>query len=166
MKIVWLLICIVFAGCGPKSNEDIAKDLITEKLKTSLPDFENYESVNFGMMGTAFQPYEETDQYIASSTAIKACKDSVILLEKLISENKSTSTETETYRNSLKKLQDSISVKNKRNSAAKQGYTPKEIFKISHTYIIKDKSGQEKKTEDEFYIDKELKKVLKVHKVY
>jgi hypothetical protein len=36
MKKLLLLLSIALAGCGPKTNEDIAKDLITERLKSQL----------------------------------------------------------------------------------------------------------------------------------
>src|SRR5665647_1965998 len=166
MKIVLLLLCVAFAGCGTKTNEDIAKDLITEKLKTSLPDFKNYEAVNFGALGTAFLPYEETDQYITNSKALNDCKDSITVLEKMIKENKTASTAGDTYKERLQQLLDSIKAKNERNNAYKQAYTPEKLFKMPHSYIVKDKSGLGKRTEDEFYIDKDLKRVVKVHKVY
>jgi len=162
MKIVWLLLCIVFAGCGPKSNEEIAKDLITEKLKTTLPDFKDYESVNFGALGSASLPYEETEQYVANSKAIKACNDS---LEIMLKEYKAASA-ANTYSSRLQELKDSVQAKSERNATAKQSYTPEKLFKMSHSYTVKDKAGLDKKTEEEFYFDKEMKKVLKVRKVY
>ena len=166
MKIVLLLLCVAFAGCGAKSNEDIAKDLIKEKLKTSLADFNMYESVNFGTLGTAFLPYEETEQNIANVKGINECKDSILVLEKLISENKTASPAIAGYKIRLQQLQDSTTAKSERNNSAKQGYTPEKLFKLTHAYILKDKSGMEKKTEEEFYFDKDLKRVVKVHKVY
>ena len=166
MKIILLVICIVFAGCGGKTNEDIAKDLVKEKLKTTLPDYNNYESVNFGALGMAFLPYEETDQYIVNSRALKDYKDSITVLEKLVKENKVVSTDVNDYKKRLQQLMDSSGALNARNNEGKQAYTPEKLFKISHAYKIKDKSGLEKKTEDEFYFDKDLKRVVKVHKVY
>jgi hypothetical protein len=154
-------VCAVLAGCGPKSNEEIVKDLISAKMKSSLPDFSKYESVNFGTMGTAFLPYEETDQSVANIKEINACKDSIAVVEKLINENK-----TPAYQERLKQLTDSVTAKSDRNNTAKQGYTPEKLFKMSHAYILKSDAGVEKKTEEEFYIDKDLKKVVKVHKVY
>jgi len=157
---------MAFAGCGAKSNEDIAKDLIREKLKTSLPDFNGYESVNFGTMGTAFLPYEETDLNLSNMKAINDCKDSIAVLEKLIGENKNASPADASFRKKMQQFQDSVTAKSERNNTAKQGYTPEKLFKITHAYTLKDKSGIEKKTEEEFYLDKDLKKVVKVHKVY
>lgn len=165
MKIVWLLLCIAFAGCGPKSNEEIAKDLITEKLKTTLPDFKDYESVNFGALGSASLPYEETDQYVANSKAIKDCNDSIASLEILIKENK-TASSAGSYNSRLQELKDSIRAKGERNATGKQSYTPEKLFKMSHAYTLKDKAGLDKKIEEEFYMDKDLKKVLKVRRVY
>ena len=157
MKIIWVLLCIVIAGCGAKSNEDIAKELITENLKTTLPEFKNYESVNFGTLGSASLPYGETDQSRDNLKVIQQWKDSVTLLEK---------TTPGSYQAKISQLQDSIKTASERNSATKQSYLPEKLFKLSHAYILKDASGQEKKTEDEFYFDKDLKKVVKVHKVY
>lgn len=165
MKIIWFLLGIALTGCGPKSNEDQAKDLITEKLKTSLPDFNNYESVNFSALGTAFLPYEETSQYITNSKDLINFKDSIAVVENLIKENKTPST-GDNYKQKLQQLQDSIMAKNERYNSYKQGYTPEKLFKMSHAYLIKNNSGLEKKTEVEFYFDKELKRVVKVHKVY
>ncbi|MBC7886866.1 MAG: hypothetical protein H7Z13_03195 [Ferruginibacter sp.] len=166
MKIIYLLLCIAFTGCGPKSNEDIAKELIKEKLKTSLPDFNNYESANFGRMGKAFLPYEETGQYITNLKALNNCKDSITLLEKMIKENKNGSTGGVSNNERLQQLLDSTRALNDRNNSARQSYTPEQLFKMSHAYTVKDKAGLEIKTEDEFYFDKDLTKVLKVHKVY
>lgn len=166
MKILLLLLCIAFAGCGPKTKEDIVKDLVTEKLKSSLPDFSRYESLNFGTMGTAFLPYEETDQYKANIKALNDLKDSIASLENLIKENKDAAATADTYKSRLQVLQDSATAKNERNKSAKQGYTPEILFEITHAYLLKDPNGPNKKTEDEFYIDKDLKKVVKVIKVY
>lgn len=166
MKIVLLALCIAFAGCGAKSNEDIAKDLVNEKLKTTLPDFSKYESLNFGALGKAFLPFEETSQYISNKKALTAYKDSMAVLEKMIKEKKTTPPAGATYQERLQQLQDSINALNERNHTARQTYTPEQLFKITHAYIIKDDAGPDKKTEQEFYFDKDLKKVLKFHKVY
>ncbi|MCW3089482.1 MAG: hypothetical protein JWP81_551 [Ferruginibacter sp.] len=166
MKIVLLLLCIAFAGCGPKSNEEIAKDLITEKLKTTLPDFKEYDAVNFGPLGTAFIPYEETEQYINNSKALNAYKDSADSLEKIIKGGKNTPAEGQENKRRLQQLQDSVKIKSDRNNTEKQGYVPGKLFKMSHAYTVKDKAGLDKKTEDEFYFDKDLTRVVKVNKVY
>jgi hypothetical protein len=165
MKIVILLICVALAGCGAKSKEDIAKDLITEKLKTTLPDFNQYESLNFGTMGTASLTYEETDQYKNNLKSLNQCKDSVTLLEKLIKEN-STPALTVNYQQLLKQLQDSTIARNERNKNAKQSYTPEKLFKLSHAYLLKAASGPDVKKEEYFFIDEGLKKVIKVQKAY
>jgi flagellar basal body L-ring protein FlgH len=166
MKIVLLLLCMALAGCGAKSSEDIAKDLIKEKLKTSLPDYNNYEPVNFGTMGTAFLPFEETGQYITNLKALNDYKDSITILEKMIKENKATSTDGDAYRKKLQQFLDSAKAINERNNTDKQAYIPGKLFKLSHAYKVKDKSGVEKQTEEEFYFDKDLKRVVKIHKVY
>ena len=165
MKIVWLLLCIAITGCGPKSNEEIAKGLITEKLKATLLDFKDYESVNFGALGSASLPYEETDQYVTNSKAIKDYNDSIAILELMVKENKTALT-ANTYNSRLRQLKDSISTKSERNAMVRQSYTPEKLFKMSHSYTVKDKAGLDKKTEEEFYFDKKMKKVLKVRKVY
>ena len=164
MKIVLLFLCVALAGCGAKSNEDIAKDLIREKLKTTLPDFNNYESVNFGTMGTAYLAFEETDQAISNAKTLGIYKDSVALLEKTISESKTAAGDN--YKARVQQLQDSIKTISERNSAAKQTYIPEKIFKLTHAYTVKDNAGLEKKTEAAFYFDKDFKKVLKVNKIY
>ena len=165
MKIILLLLCIALAGCGAKSKEDIAKDLITEKLKTTLPDFNQYESLNFGTMGTASLPYEETDKYKNNLKELNQYKDSVALLEKLIQEN-ATPSNTTTYLLQIKHLQDSVIAKNEKNKITKQSYTPEKLFKLSHAYLIKAASGPDVKKEEFFFIDEGLKKVIKIQKVY
>jgi len=165
MKIILLLLCVAFAGCGAKTKEDIAKDLITEKLKTSLPDFNQYESLNFGTIGTASLPYEETDRYKNNLKELNQYKDSVALLQKLILEN-ATPSNTTTYLIQIKELKDSVSSKNERNKIIKQSYTPEKLFKLSHAYLIKAASGPDVKKEEYFFIDEGLKKVIKVQKVY
>lgn len=163
MKFVLLLLCVAFAGCGAKSNEEKAKDLITEKLKSSLPDFDNYESLNFGTLGTAYLPYEETVHYVTTSKNIKGYSDSLAIIEKMASENKGSAGN---YKEIVQQLTDSIKAKNERLRADKQSYTPEKLFKLTHSYKLKDKAGLAKTTEDEFYIDKDLTTVVKVHKVY
>ncbi|MEJ7588849.1 MAG: hypothetical protein WKI04_14930 [Ferruginibacter sp.] len=167
MKIVFLLVCIAFAGCGGKTNEDIARELVEAKLKTSLAGNNmKYEPVNFGKLGTAFLAYEETEGNIANSRSLNNYKDSITNLEKLISETKTSSLTINTYRLRLKQVLDSTKAISERNNTGKRGYTPEKLFKISHAYKLKDKSGITKQTEEEFYIDKDLTKVVKVHKVY
>ena len=163
MKNVWLLLIIFFAGCGAPSNEDIAKGLVKEHLRTTLPDFEhNYEASNFGPLGGAFLPFEETEQYVEFSKTLKGLNDSIVVLEKKQQENGAD----KTIGNRMQVLKDSITAKGERNSTIKQSYIPEKLFKISHAYIVKDKEGLEKKIEDEFYINKELTKVVKSKNVY
>ena len=79
-KLLLALIIVGFTGCA-KTNEDIARELIHERLKTTLPDFENYEPVNHGKLGKAFLPYEETDLYVAHFKSIGAKEDSIKLFQ-------------------------------------------------------------------------------------
>jgi hypothetical protein len=162
-KIAFLLFCAFFASCGSKTNEDLAKELIKQKLKTSLPDFSKYSSLNFGTMGTAFLPYEETNQYKANKKALSDCKDSIAALEKIIRENKAAENAS---RESLQQLIGRANAKSESNRSDKQGYVPEKLFKLTHAYTIEDETGAGKKTEDEFFIDKDFKQVVKVIKVY
>ena len=167
MKNLLLLLCIVaVAGCA-KTNEDIAKDLIQEKLKATLPDFENYEPVNHGRIGKAFLPFEESDQYVNNKKEIKILSDSIAVLQQLISDKKpGTTGETELdYTKRMQQLQNSITAKNDAINSAKQAYTPESLYRLTHTYKVKDKSGVEKTTEEAFYFDEALTKVVKVVKV-
>lgn len=165
MRLVLLFLCVALTSCGAKSKEDIAKDLITEKLKTTLPDFNQYESLNFGTLGTASLPYEETDQYKINLKALNQCKDSITLLQKLINEN-IVSANLPTYQQIVKQLQDSTLAKSERNKISKQSYVPEKLFKVSHAYLIKSASGPDVKKEEYFYIDEALQKVIKVQKLY
>ena len=165
MRLALLFLCVALAGCGNKSKEDIAKDLITAKLKATLPDFNQYESLNFGNMGTASLPYEETDQYKNNLIALNQSKDSVTLMQKLLQENTATSL-TASYKQVIKQLQDSATAKNERNKIAKQSYTPEKLFKVSHAYLLKTSSGPDVKKEEYFFIDEGLTRVIKVQKLY
>ena len=166
MKITyWLLLSIVFTACGPKSNKEKAMDAVREHLKTTLPDFNNYTSLNFGELGTASLPYEETSQYLDYKKSITEYKDSILLLQKMISAD-STSAPAAAYKVRLQQLQDSNIAKNERNKIARQGYTPEKLFKLTHAYTLKDQDGNDKKTEAEFFIDKDLTKVVKMHTLY
>ncbi len=166
MKITyWLLLCIVFTACGPKSNKEKAMDAVREHLKTTLPDFDKYAALNFGELGTASLPYEETSQYVAHKKSINECRDSILLLQKMISAD-STSAPAAAYKVRLQQLQDSSIAKNERNKIARQGYTPEKLFKLTHAYTLKDQDGNDKKTEAEFFIDEDLTRVVKMNKLY
>lgn len=166
MKIGYcLLLVAVLTGCGPKSDEEKAHDLVTENLKTTLPDFSSYSSLNFGALGTAFLPYEETSQYLDYKKALTAYSDSVAVLQKLIQAD-SVAAAAKTYKERIQVLQDSSAAQSERNKIAKQGYTPEKLFKLTHAYNLSFKDGTEKKTEAEFFLDKDLTKVVKVHKLY
>lgn len=167
MKKLLLLLSIAIAGCGPKTNEDIAKDLIAERLKTNLPDFNNYEGVNYGTMGKAFLPYEESDQYVNNTKALNTFKDSVTILKQLIaSKNGSSKVTGNGYKERMEQLLDSVKVKSEIISADKRTYVPEQLFKLTHAYKVKEKSGIEKTTEEAFYFDKNFKKIVKVEKIY
>ena len=166
MKIAyWLILCVVFAACGPKSNKEKAMDAVTENLKTTLPDFNNYTSLNFGELGTASLPYEETSQYLDYNKSITQYRDSILLLQKMISADPA-SAPAAAYKARLQQLQDSSIAKNESNKIARQGYTPEKLFKLTHAYTLKDQDGNDKKTEAEFFIDKDLTRVVKMHKLY
>ncbi|MEO6231431.1 MAG: hypothetical protein ABJB11_07610 [Ferruginibacter sp.] len=164
MKVVsiLLLLCVVFVGCGPKSNEEIARDLITAKMKATLADFSAYEPLNYGQLGSASLPYEETETYKTNSAKLKEYRDSVAMLEQMVAENKAVAESKE----KLTVLQDSISAVGSRNSETKQSYVPTKLFKMSHAYNLKDKLGVDKKTEDEFYFNEALTEVVKSKNVY
>jgi len=138
----------------------MAKDLITEKLKTSLPDFSKYESLNFGTLGLAALPYEETEQSKSAVKSLNVYKDSIAGLERLIKEDKTAVGGV--YHERILQLQDSIKIIRERNSEAKQAYTPEKLYRMTHAYTLKDGAGEAKKKEDEFYIDKDFKKIVKM----
>ncbi len=166
MKIVYcLLLCAAFAGCGPKSNEEKAMEVVSVNLKTSLPESNNYTPLNFGKLGTASLPYEETNQYLDYKKLMKAYSDSMLLLQKMITAD-STSATASTYKERLQQLQDSSIAKNESHRIARQSYIPEKLFKLTHAYTLDDKDGNDHKTEAEFFIDKDLTKVVKMHKLY
>ena len=157
----YLLLCIAFTGCGPKSNEDKAMELVTENLKKTLPDFNKYTSLNFGKLGSASLPYEETSEYLAYKKTMKEYSDSILVLQKLITTGSSTALQQR-----LQQLQDSSLAKNEANKNIRQGYTPEKLYKLTHAYTLKDGDGNEKKTEAAFFIDKDFTRVVKVEKLY
>lgn len=160
--------CIAFAGCGAKTNEDIAKELITESLKAKLPDFKDYESVNFGTMGKAFLPFEESGLFVTNTQTIKSYEDSVVILQQSIDDSKNAATPNTvtTVKENILRLQDSIKAKNEIIAVSKRSYTPEELFKITHGYTIKDKTGKPVPVEEAYYFDKDFKGIVKVKKVY
>ena len=165
MKIAYgLILCVAFAACGPKSNKEKAIDAVTENLKTTLPDFDKYTSLNFGELGTASLPYEETSQYLDYKKSIAEYRDSILLLQKKITADSSSAAAA--YKVKLQQLQDSSTAKNESNKIARQGYTPEKLFKLTHAYTLKDENGNDKKTEAEFFIDKDLTRVVKMNKLY
>ena len=157
--------CAAFSGCGPKSNEEKAKDVIREYFKTTLPDFNKYTSLNFGKIGSASLPYEETSQYLDYKKTITEYKDSILLLQKMLAAD-SVAAPAAANKVRLQQLQDSSMTKNERNKVARQGYTPEKLFKLTHAYTLEDQGGNDKKTEAEFFIDKDLTRVVKMHKLY
>ena len=168
MKKLLLFLAIALAGCGAKTTDDKAKELITQYLKNSLPDFNNYESLNFGTMELAFLPYEETDTYVSNLKAIKVLKDSADILQQLLQANDAglAGGANEQYKLRRQQLLDSASAKNNFIHAGKRVYVPEQLPKITHAYKVKDKSGDEKTTEDAYYFNKDFKKIVKVKKNY
>lgn len=166
MRFLFIMVVVIaFVGCGPKSNEDKARDLITEKLKTTLPDFNSYEALNYGQLGTAFLPYEETDTYKSNAKELAEYRDSVVVLDSMINQGKPVAGVSD-VKEKIKILGDSISAKSERNATTKQSYVPEKLFKMSHAYNVKAKDGSPKKTEDEFYFDEAMTKVVKSKNVY
>ncbi len=168
MKKIILFLAIAVAGCGAKTNDDKAKELITEYLKTNLPNFNNYESLNFGTMELAFLPYEETETYVSGLKAIQALKDSADILQQLVQANAagSSTAANELYKTRRQQLLDIAQAKKDSIYAGKRVYVPAQLPKITHAYLIKEKSSGEKKSEDAFYFDKDFKKIIKVKKIY
>lgn len=168
MKKILLIVCIAFAGCGTKTKEDIAKELITENLRAKLPDFKDYESVNFGTMGKAFLPFEESGLFVINTKAIKSYGDSLAILQQSMNDTKESanSNTAATVKENILRLQDSIKAKNEIIAVSKQSYTPEELFKITHGYTLKDKTGKPVPVEEAFYFDKDFKGIVKVKKVY
>ncbi len=168
MKKILFFLAIAVAGCGAKTTDDKAKELITQHLKSSLPDFNNYESLNFGTMELAFLPFEETDAYVSNLKAIKALKDSADILQQLLQTNNagSANVANEQYKLRRQQLLDSATAKNDFIHAGKRVYVPEQLPKITHAFKVKDKSGDEKKTEEAYYFDKNFTKIIKVKKIY
>ncbi len=164
MKKLLLFISIAIAGCGAKSNEEIAKDLIEAKMKTTLPDYSKYTSLNHGALGKASLPYAETEQYLINSTSLKRFNDSVSALQQQVNENKGAGGTA--FADRMKQFQDSVAAVGERISTAKMNYTPEQLFTMTHAYKLKDDAGQEKTTEHTFYFDKDFTKVVKMKKVY
>jgi hypothetical protein len=166
MKIAYcLLLCIVFTACGPKSNKEKAMDVVRANLRTSLPEFNHYNPLNFGELGTASLPYEETSQYLDHKKSMHQCSDSILLLQKMITADPNGATAA-ALKQKLQQWQDSSTAKSESNKIARQNYIPEKLFKLTHAYTLEDKDGTEHKTEGEFFIDKELTRVVKMHKVY
>ncbi len=168
MKKILLFLVIAVAGCGAKTNDDKAQELITQYLKTSLPDFNNYESLNFGTMELAFLPYEETDSYVNGLKAIQVLKDSADILQQLLQANAAgpSGGSNELYKIRRQQLLDSATAKKDFIYAGKRVYVPEQLPKITHAYLIKNKFEGEKKTEEAYYFDKDFKKIMKVKKIY
>jgi len=163
MKIAYcLLLCVAFTACGPKSNKEKAMEVVIANLKTSLPESAHYNPLNFGALGTASLPYEETSQYLDHKKLMNQYSDSILLLQKMITADATAAG----YKERLQQLQDSSAAKSERNKIAKQSYIPEKLFKLTHAYTVDDKDDIEHKTESEFFIDKELTRVVKMHKVY
>jgi hypothetical protein len=129
-----------------------------------LPDFNGYEGVNYGTMGKAFLPYEETEQYLNNTKALNAYKDSVAILKQLIASGDASSKGE--YKTRMERLNDSVNVKTETINSDKRNYVPEQLFKLTHAYKVKEKSGIEKTTEEAFYFDKNFKKIVKVEKIY
>lgn len=160
MKRIIVLLCIIFAGCAA-TNEDLAKGLIKERLKTSLPDFNSYESISFSAFSTAFLPYEETDQYLQNSKSLRGFKDSASILQTMIAAKGVTAATDSTYAKNLQQMTDSAKLRDEVIRTAKRGYTPPKLFKMTHSFKAKDASGIESVNKVEYYFDKDFKAIMK-----
>lgn len=156
MKRILLFLFIAVAGCGGKSNEEIAQELITKRIKDSLPPDFKYEALNYGTMGKAFLNYEETSQYARNTSSVQLMKDSLEMLKQAVPAGNE---QTARLSHNIEAINDSI-------QSGKRAYVPEQIFKMSHAYKITDASGVTKTKEDAYYIDAQFTRIIKVQKVY
>lgn len=159
-KMLFVLACIVLAQCSSPSHEDMAKALIKERLRTTLPDFASYESIDYGTMGKAFLAFEETGSYKQSQAALKLLKDSA---EKL--QQKNTAINTTSVSLQIQQLQDSVKQKSHAIDSAKRTYDPQKLFKMAHGYKAKDSSGKINIYHTEYYFDLDFKGIVKENKI-
>ncbi len=160
MKRILLFLFIAVAGCGGKTHEDIAQELITKRIKDSLPPDTKYEALNYGTMGKAFLAYEETSQYARNTSSLQQLKDSLELLKKTETNNAAPAKEQ------IARLTHNIEAINDSIQSGKRAYVPEQIFKMSHAYKITDPSGVTKTKEDAYYIDAQFTRIIKVQKIY
>ena len=164
-KLLIMLLVVAVAGCA-KTNTDIAKDLIQERLKATLPDYDKYESVNHGELGKAFLPYEETDLYVSNTKAIKAQGDSIAMYQaRLASTPPLTSDSSAWYKQQVTQLEKNIQALRDSISGAKMAYVPQQLFKLTHSYKIKAGDGTETLTEDAYYFDTAVTRIVKVRPI-
>lgn len=154
-------LCFVFTGCA-KTNDDLAKDLIMEKLSTQLPDVNSYESISFSSIGSSFLSFEETERYINNARVIMAFKDSAYVLQQ-ITQGKSYSSGDSglLVKQRIQQLLDSARIYDSLIRPEKRAYTPEKLFKITHSYKAKDISGIDNNYKREYYFDKDFKKIIK-----
>lgn len=164
-KLLLVLVIASLAGCA-KTNEDIAKELIHERLKTTLPDFDKYESVNHGKLGKAFLPYEETDGYVAHHKTIKAQGDSIALYQARLASTPPVSSDSAAwYKQQVTQLESNSQALRDSVNNGKMAYVPQQLFKLTHSYKIKNASGTEEVTEDAYYFDTAVTRIIKVARI-
>ena len=164
-KLLMMLLVVAVAGCA-KTNTDIAKDLIQERLKATLPDYDKYESVNHGELGKAFLPYEETDLYVSNTKAIKAQGDSIAIYQaRLASTPPITSDSSAWYKQQVTQLENSIQALRDSLGSGKMAYVPQQLFKLTHSYKIKSDAAKETITEDAYYFDTAVTRIVKVRRI-
>ena len=164
-KLLLMLLIVTVAGCA-KTNTDIAKDLIQERLKATLPDYDKYEPVNHGVLGKAFLPYEETDLYVSRTKAVKAQGDSIAMYQaRLASTPPITSDSSAWYKQQVAQLEKNIQALRDSISGGKMAYVPQQLFKLTHSYKIKSDDAIETITEDAYYFDTAVTRIVKVRRI-
>ena len=164
-KLLMMLLVVAAAGCA-KTNTDIAKDLIQERLKATLPDYDKYESVNHGELGKAFLPYEETDLYVSNTKAIKAKDDSIAIYQGRLASTPPISGDSSAwYKQQVTQLEKNIQALRDSIGSGKMAYVPQQLFKLTHSYKIKSDDAKETITEDAYYFDTAVTRIVKVRRI-
>jgi hypothetical protein len=150
---------LVHCRCGMrgKSHEEIAQELITKRIKDSLPPDFKYESAqlwNYGQGIPKLRRIRASTLVILSS--LQQMKDSLEMLKQAVPAGNE---QTARLTHNIEAINDSI-------QSGKGYHVPEQIFKMSHAYKITDASGVTKTKEDAYYIDAQFTRIIKVQKVY